>query len=67
LFQKSKIEIQISENANAKSILKKELPKGEHKFKLKTEKLKSKSSYNIDFTYETKDGSGSISNGFETK
>lgn len=67
LFEKSKIEIQISENENAKNILKKELPEGEHKYKLKTDKLKAKNYYNINFTYETKDGSGSISNGFETK
>ncbi|ELY2018537.1 hypothetical protein SL053_002466 [Flavobacterium psychrophilum] len=67
LFEKSKIEIQISENENAKTILKKELPKGEHKYKLKTDKLKAKNYYNINFNYETKDSSGSISNGFETK
>ena len=67
LFEKSKIEIQISENENTKTILKKELPKGEHTYKLKTDKLKVKNYYNINFNYETKDGSGSISNGFETK
>jgi hypothetical protein len=67
LFEKSKIEIQISENENAKTIFKKELSNGEHKYNLKTEKLKPKNYYNINFSYETKVGSGSISNGFETK
>lgn len=67
LFEKSKIEVQISENGNVKTIFKKELPKGNHRYILKTDKLKAKNYYNINFTYETNNGSGSISNGFETK
>lgn len=67
LFDKSKIEIQISESENSKPVFKKELPKGEYKYKIKTVKLKSKMYYNVNFTYETKNGSGNMSNGFETK
>lgn len=67
LFEKSKIEIQISENEVAKTLLKKELPKGQYQYKLKTDKLKAKNYYNVNFTFETKNSSGSISNGFESK
>lgn len=69
VFEKAKIEIQLSDeaNENVKSIFNEELPKGEYKYVLKTEKLKSKSYYNVYFNYGTKDSSGSISNGFETK
>jgi hypothetical protein len=69
VFENSKIEIQLSydDNENVKSIFKEELTKGEYKYKLKTNKLNAKSSYNVNFNYETKDSSGSISNGFETK
>ena len=67
LIEKSKIEIQISESDNSKPVFKKELSKGEYKYRIKTEKLKTKIYYNVNLNYETKNGSGNMSNGFETK
>ena len=63
----SEIKIEFGQDENYKTVFKKNLKAGEYKEIIKTDKLKSKEYYGINFIYHSENRSGNQTNGFNAK